>query len=150
MKRFRYRLEPLLKIKSHVEKQRQKEHAAALHQVYRQQEHLDEIESKRQDTFKHQSERLTGKLSAVQFQMATRYLAKLRMDTLTGKELLRGLEQEAERRRVKLVEATKEKKIFDKLKERQRERYLTELDHTEQKELDELSGNRHLYRKTHA
>jgi hypothetical protein len=81
MKKFRYRLEPLLKIKSHVEKQRQKEHAAALQQVYRQQEVLAEIDALRQTTLRHQADRRQGRLSSVELQMATRYFSKLRRDT---------------------------------------------------------------------
>lgn len=147
MKKFRYRLEPLLKIKSHVERQRQKEHAAALNQVYRQQEVLEEIESRRQDTFRKQAEKLSGRVSTVRLQMATRYLSKLRRDTITGTELLRGLEEEAERRRVKLIDATKEKKIFEKLKERKHEKYQGEINLGERKELDEIAGNSHIFRR---
>jgi flagellar FliJ protein len=147
MKKFQYRLEPLLKIKSHVEKQRQKEHAAALMQVYRQQEALAEIETLRQQTLQRQAGRLSGRVSSVELQMAARYFGKLKRDTLTGKELLRGLETEAERRRVKLTEATKEKKIFEKLKERQQQKYTNELNLNERKELDEIAGNGFIYRR---
>jgi flagellar export protein FliJ len=53
------------------------------------------------------------------------------------------------RRRVKLVEATKQKKIFEKLKERQQARYDGELNLTERKDLDEIAGNGFVFRKRH-
>ena len=40
---------------------------------------------------------------------------------MTGEELLKGLEREAERRRLRLVDASKQRKIFEKLRERRRE-----------------------------
>jgi flagellar export protein FliJ len=45
------------------------------------------------------------------------------------------------------VQATKEKKTFEKLKERQREKYDKELELTLQKELDELAAQMFLYKK---
>lgn len=139
MKRFQYRLEPLLRIKSHQEKQRQKEHAAALMQVLRQKESLAAIENDRRATIDHQRSLSEGRVTAYRLQVATRYLLKLKRDTLTGEELLKGLERETERRRLRLVDATKEKKIFEKLKERQREKYLVEIETVEKKELDEIA-----------
>jgi flagellar protein FliJ len=139
MKRFHYRLEPLLRIKSHHEKQRQKEHATALMQVLRQKEHLTEIEADRQTTIDHQRAISGGSVSAYRLQVATRYLLKLKRDTLTGEELLKGLERETERRRLRLLDATKEKKIFEKLKERQRDQFIAEFERAEMKELDEIA-----------
>lgn len=149
MKRFTYRLEPLLRIKSHLEKQRQKEHAAVLMQALRQKEHLAQIESDRQTTIGHQRAIATGTVSAYRLQVATRYLLKLRRDTMSGEELLKGLERETDRRRLLLVDATKQKKIFEKLKERRREEFVAEFELTEKKELDEIATRAFVGRRRH-
>lgn len=147
MKRFRYRLEPVLKMKAHVEKQRQKEHAVALQQVLIQQDKLASIAAERDHTIEAQRERLTGPLKPHQLLVASRYLVKLKRDNLTGTELLGALEREAEVRRSRLVEATKQKKIHEKLKERLQERFLKELDSHEKKELDEIAVNGYRFRR---
>ena len=50
MKKFKYRLEPLLKVKSHLEKERQREHAQATREVLRQKEHLAGLQTDRELT----------------------------------------------------------------------------------------------------
>lgn len=147
MKKFRYRLEPVLKMKAHVEKQRQKEHAVALQQVSIQKEQLESIAAERQQTCELQRERMTGTLRPHQLLSASRYLVKLKRDTITGSELLRGLEREAEVRRMRLVEATKQKKIHEKLKEKLQQKFVTEIEDHEKKELDEIAVNGYSFRQ---
>jgi len=139
MKKFRYRLEPILKIRSHAEKQRQKEHAAALQQVYRQQEHLSEIDKEKERTFEFQRTRLQGSIRTHQLLAASRYLVRLKRDTMTGTELLKGLERETERKRQLLVQASRERKIYEKLRERQETKFNQEVEQHERKALDELA-----------
>ena len=133
-------------MKAHVEKQRQKEHAVAVQQVYIQQEKLQSIASEKQQTIESQRERLTGPLHPHQLLIASRYLVKLKRDTVTGSELLRALEREAEVRRTRLVEATKQKKIHEKLKEKQQQRFVADIESHEKKELDEIAVNGYRFR----
>ncbi len=146
MKKFAYRLEPVLKMKAHVEKQRQKEHAVAMQQVYIQQDKLESIAAEKQQTFESQRQRMTGPLRPHQLLVASRYLVKLKRDTLTGTELLRALEREAEVRRMRLVEATKQKKIHEKLKEKLQKKFVDEIETHEKKELDEIAVNGYRFR----
>ncbi|MEW6049864.1 MAG: flagellar export protein FliJ [Candidatus Zixiibacteriota bacterium] len=140
MKKFKYRLEPLLRLREHLEKQRQKEHAVAILQVQRQEQHLAEIENARGATMDIQRRYSEVGIAAFRLQMTSRYLLKLKRDSLTGGELLKGLEREAEKRRLRLVEATKQKKIFEKLKERRQEAFYREANSSERKESDEIAG----------
>ncbi len=149
MKKFRYRLEPILKIKSHTEKQRQKEHAVALQQVYRQKEQLSEIDRERERTFEFQRSRLQGPIRTHQLLAGSRYLVRLKRDTMTGSELLKGLEREAERKRLQLVEASKQRKIYEKLRERQETKFNQEVEQHERKTLDELAVTTFVHRRRH-
>jgi flagellar FliJ protein len=146
VKKFAYRLEPVLKMKAHVEKQRQKEHAVAMQQVYIQQDKLESIAAEKQQTFESQRQRMTGPIRPHQLLVASRYLIKLKRDTLTGTELLRALEREAETRRMRLVEATKQKKIHEKLKEKLQKKFVEEIETHEKKELDEIAVNGYRFR----
>ena len=139
MKKFRYRLEPILKIRSHVEKQRQKDHASALQQVYRQKEHLSEIDKEKTRTFEFQRTRLQGPIRTHQLLAASRYLVRLKRDTMTGTELLKGLERETERKRQLLVQASRERKIYEKLRERRQTKFNNDVEQQERKALDELA-----------
>ena len=139
MKKFKYRLEPILKIKSHAEKQRQKEHAAALQQVYRQKEQLSAIDTERDRTFAFQRIKLQGSIQTQQLLAASRYLVRLKRDTMTGTELLKGLERESERKRQLLVQAAKERKVYEKLRERRQAKFNQDVELQERKMLDELA-----------
>jgi flagellar FliJ protein len=147
MKKFRFRLEPLLRIKTHLEKEKQKILAAAAQKVYDQEQILDSINRNRLDNQKRQRNYLTGTLNKNLLTMFSRYYTKLKKDELTGRELLRAYVNTREEKRRDLVQATKEKKTFEKLKERQREKYDKELALALQKELDELAAQMYLYKK---
>ncbi|HUV30182.1 MAG TPA: flagellar export protein FliJ [Acidobacteriota bacterium] len=141
MKRFKYRLQPLLNVKSHLEKQRQKEHARASEKVMHQKDLLAGIYAERDATAETQKARMIGRISISGLLVCSRYLLKLRRDTLAGIELLRGLEKAAEERRLALVKASKERRIYEKLRERQRAKYFKELARQERNESDEIAGN---------
>ena len=139
MKKFKFRLAPLLKVKSHIEKQRQKDHAAAVDLVLRQRRFLEMIHSECQSTAESQRSVLAGHFSATRLLACSRYFLKLKKDTLTGTELLRGLEREAEKRRRALVAASRERQVYEKLEEKQRIRYFKDMERSEQKETDEIA-----------
>jgi len=139
-KKFKFRLAPLLKIREHREKERQREHATAVDQVLAQKDKLLQVDQAKLRTLDEQREHLGGKISVAEALIFSRYLMKLKRDRLTGNEILRGLEKEAERRRARLVEAARERKVFELLKEKQMARYKAALEKADQKELDEIAS----------
>jgi flagellar export protein FliJ len=64
---------------------------------------------------------------------------KLKRQRMAGVELLHALEKEAEQKRQKLVEASKDRKIFELLKEKQQLRHRQDIEKQDQKELDEVA-----------
>ncbi|MBN1212270.1 MAG: flagellar export protein FliJ [candidate division Zixibacteria bacterium] len=142
MKKYKYRLETLLKVKSQKEKEKQREHAEALRKVYEQKERLTQIDSRRRDNLGRQRQvQEGGKFSVVDMLFYTRYFLKLKRETLAGGELLRGLQRKSEEKRQALVRAAKERKIYEKLKEKQKKKYDDEMETAEKKELDEIATN---------
>lgn len=138
-KKFKYRLEPLLKVRKHREKERQKEHAAAQARAHEQRECITTIDDKRRNTIGHQRNKLAGSLSVAETLVCSRYLTKLKRDRVAGTELLYGLEKEAQERRRKLVDAARERKIYEMLKEKQQLLHKEGIEKQEQKELGEIA-----------
>ena len=138
-KKFRFRLEPLLKIRKHREKERQKDHASALQKVHDQKDALTGISGQRLETLRTQRRKSVGSIVVAEALVGSRYLQRLKQDRIAGEGLLYGLENDAEDRRLKLVEAAKERKIFELLEEKQRTRHYKNLDKLEQKEIDEVA-----------
>jgi len=143
MKKFRYRLEPLLKVKTHLERERQKELAVAQTQVRQQEDQLTAVDRQRAATLERQRERLAGRLSVAELLIHARYLLRLKGEMLTGQEILRGLRSQAEERRRLLVEAARERKKYERLKEKQLERHFKELSALERKQVEEVAITAH-------
>ncbi len=139
VKRFRYRLEPLLKIRRYREKERQKEHSAAVQEVFKQKQELVTLDRYRLDTLDHQRSRQVGNFNIADALVCSRYLVKLKRQRMAGTGLLHGLEKEAEKKRRKLVDAARERKIYELLKEKQQLRHRQAIEKQEQKELDEVA-----------
>ena len=139
-KKFKFRLEPLLKLRKHREKERQKEHAEARAKVYEQESSLQNMDRHRLTTLDTQRKRLTGSISVAETLICSRYLVKLKRDRLAGNELLHGLRKEEETRRDKLVSSARERKIFEMLREKQEKKHLDEIHKADQKELDEIAS----------
>jgi flagellar export protein FliJ len=141
VKTFQFRLQKLLQVKTYNKMQKQKElsqaerirrmeeaHLAMLHQ------HLhNEIEAlKKQKRDQIDVSRLTRSIY---------YQQRLLTNMVTQERVIVDARNKEEGKRGQLIAATKEEKTFEKLKERQKYRYLIELDHLMQKENDEISKN---------
>jgi flagellar FliJ protein len=145
MKKFKFRLERMLQIKEHLEKERQKEMGLATQKVLNQENYLHRLNQDRQNTQQTLRPFLTGPLHTSQLLNYSRYFIKIKKNELTGREVLKVYCREQEKKRLELLEATKQKKIYEKLKERKRERHLKENELLSQKEQDELATRMFIY-----
>jgi len=141
MKKFKYRLEALLKAKEHIEKERQKQHAAALQQVNNQQQDMERIDQHRSTTLSQQRRGMTGSMSVAEMLVYCRYILKLKRDILAGGELLNALKETEQEKRQTLVKASKERKVYEKLKERRHEQFNNDVRLQTTKENDEIALN---------
>ncbi len=69
------------------------------------------------------------------------YQQKLQANMQTQTKVIANARQFEEQSREQLVEATRNEKIYQRLKEKQLEAYLKELDQLQQKETDEIAAN---------
>jgi len=150
MKKFKFRLEPILRLKEHREKEKQKIHAAALQQVANQENQLADLKDLRTAQQGEMRNYLEGSLNIYRLISYNRFFAKLNRDELTGKELLRAFNKNAEAKRLDLVEATKQRKIYEKLRERHQSRHEKEMNLQIQKEQDEIAAQISRHKKTPA
>jgi len=139
MKKFRYRLHALLKMKEHIEKEKQKELATSLMRVQNQQQRLGELEDNRHRSFDHQRAATQSRFSVAEMLVVSRYLHRLKRESVMGAELLRVLKKDEDNKRLHLLEATKERRKYEKLKERQREKHHKDAESTLTKESDETA-----------
>jgi flagellar FliJ protein len=139
MKKFKYRLQALLKVKEHIERERQREHASAVQKVHQQSNELDRLDRSRDSNLSQQRDQMKENLLVAEMLVYSRYLARLKRERLAGTELLKALEEEREKKRTDLVEAAKERRVLEKLKERQLAKHNAEIEQVLTKEGDEIA-----------
>lgn len=147
MKKFKYRLETLLKVKEHIERQKQKDLAAASQKVFEQKKFLDDINDKNSTALEKKRKSRKGRISVSEMLIFSRYFLKLKRDSIAGLELLRVLSRAKEEKRRALLEASKVKKIYEKLKERELEKFNKGVEAVLLKDSDETGLNSYRLKK---
>ena len=138
---FKYSLAPLLKIRENVRAEKQ----AELNKAYEAARIVeDELERVRSE-YAHSLEQ--GFRAAQQEQIDVNYLLNLRRHQaylITQQEhatkQLEEIRQEIERRRIALMEADREVKVLEKLREKMKAKHLQEEALADQKQMDEIAG----------
>jgi flagellar FliJ protein len=138
VKKFKYRFEKVLTVRRHQEKEKQRELAQVVLQQQKQQDKIDEINRSRRRTQGEQRSQLVGKLNPLTLTWYSRFYLRLKHEELTGKDMLRQIGREVNKRRLALLEASKGRKIYEKLREKHLENYTAEMNRLMQKENDEI------------
>ncbi len=147
MKKFQYRMEPLLKQRKHIEDEKQKMLATAQKKILEQQDELSDIETTRQKTCLSQEKKSQNAFLVAEMLVFSRYVQKLKKDRMVGAEMLKVLRQDENKKRKDLLLASQERKKYEKLKEIQQEKFYKEVEYEEKKESDEIALNIFRYNK---
>ena len=135
MGRFRFSMQNILQMKEKLETQAKNEYAQANARLLQEQEKLEIL----QNRLRANDELLKGEL---QESLTIVKIKKIKQDSEMYIELQNNVivrcEAEVEQARKKLTEAMKERKIFEKLREKAWEKFQKEELQKEQKEVDEL------------
>lgn len=150
MKKFKYRMEPLLKMKEHQEKEKQKLLAAIQKKRMRQESEIAELKNKQNDVVVHKTNKLNSSFTVAEMLVCSRYLYKLKKDQLINTELLKAIGKDEEMKRKQLLLAAQERKKYEKLKEKQQAKYYNEVKSLEEKESDETALNSFRLKKKHS
>ena len=141
MKKFKYRFEPLLKVKSEIEKQKQKEFAQVKQKVNSQTQEIQQVDKNFDNSLNKQRQIQKNKISVAEMLVYGRYFVKLKKENLSNNEMLKALNVALEKTRKSLVESTTEKKKYEKLKENLLIRYKSDFTKAETKDNDEIASN---------
>ncbi len=147
MKKFRYRFEKVLTFRQHQEKQKQVELAGVLSAEQKQLRHIDSIHWDREHQKKAEVKLLIGKLDPSKLNIFSRYYIKLKQMEMVGTAMLKEVRKEVDKKRQVLLEAAKQRKIYEKLKENQLDKYMAEMNRRIQMENDDIGQNIYLQNK---
>ncbi|MBI39223.1 MAG: hypothetical protein CMF59_18350 [Leptospiraceae bacterium] len=140
IKRFRFSLESLLRIRSHEEKMAMADLAKVLEKV----NVSEEKKKKAQDNYRSEVEQFSREqresFRLELFQMYDRYLERLESEQVQANEELEAIRPALEAEQQKVMEARRKKRALELLKERRKEQYDLEVRRQEKKELEEINA----------
>jgi len=140
MKKFRYKYQKLMETKGHQEKKEVEELAKVKRLRAEKETEVSELntcwDASRQEILTGQDKALT----ATELVSHLRHLQSLSDNLFERETELAELEEQVELERQRLLGLRKERKIFEKLKERQWDHYRQESDRTGQASLDEIAS----------
>ncbi len=145
-KRFVFRLETLLKIRQQREERHQRIVAGRLRQIHQTHRQIADLEQQMragQDAIRDNQR--PGRIDLQQAIHYRHWIGHLHKNVLEAQAHLGYLEAELVRERAALAEAAKQRKILDKLKERQWQRYRENEDRRDVNEADEMSTVRYVF-----
>lgn len=141
MARFVFKLEALLEARQRAEKDRQRElaeRAAVVVECEQQLKNLDtQVKTATDDV---RENHLTGKLDLNFLAAHRRFLGAMQRSAMDVVQKLANASKRVDEARVVLVEAAKQRKVIEKLREKQLERWKAEQARRELADLDEVGG----------
>ncbi len=139
-KGFKFKLQSVLDIKIKNEEDEKRKLADVMQLQAREEQVLVSLQNKRAyliaELKKKQGE---GAINITELQMYSRGIEKLKNDIISQQIRLKEIAIMLDEQRKKLIEATQEKKIYEKLKENQHKLYIEEEEYKEKLLIDELA-----------
>lgn len=142
MKRFRFRLDPLLRVRKLEENRALASLARVMMRANEQEARRDlahRLVREEMDSFSQQH---SDDFSIDRFQMYDRYLERLEAEAGQASEELKAMRPELEKEQALVMEARRQKRIVELLKERKRAEYDKEYQRALRKELEEINRPR--------
>lgn len=144
---FRFRLQSVLDHRQHLEDEAMQGFAQKLQVQQECERHIDWLEQEhRRSRVSLQPKEVSG-MPAPEFQMVNEYSTVLRLQVLREQSRLPMLQAETEVFRLKFIEARRERKVLDILKEKHHQRYQKKELLAEQKIIDEAAVSAYRRRK---
>lgn len=140
-KRFVFRLQTVLNVKEKAEEEEKKKFGDLIQLLAREEARLRQLQQQLVETMALQKQKLqSGQgMSPDELQRIQYFKKKLEKDIEAQKLRIKEVEAALERQRLALIEAMKERKTLEALKEQQLEAFNKEIDEEEAKLIDELA-----------
>ncbi len=142
MKKFQFRLESLRRLRAAREEERKRTFAAAVKFYRKELERLEELKDRERKAREELAERLASGSVREEILGLRDFLEGMAVSIKSQEDRVEEARVRMEEERRLLVEATRERKVVDKLHERALMRYRYEVSREEQGFLDEVAGVR--------
>ena len=146
MPRFEFRLQRYLSVKEQIEDQKEIEYATALRQVEEEKARLAEYEQAKAQTVEDLRKSVSKLISPIEIRRYNNNIERLKHMILVQIERLETAKLYAEEKRLELVEAMKERKAIETVKENAYEEFIKEEGRIARRTTDELTSYKYATR----
>lgn len=136
--KFKFSLESLLRLRLQLEEQKEIEYGQILQKLQEAKEKLHYIEEEQKKSFEHWREKVERQGTVSLWKEYQPYLQKVKRELEESQRCCSKLEIEVENKRQDLLEAVRQRKTIESLKEKDFEAFQKEVQRQEQKVVDEL------------
>lgn len=144
MKKFKFKLQILLDEKQKKLEDKQLELSKIQYLLKQQEEVLNSLITKHSDTLKNLEKMLENNehIDLISIDMHKSFLEKLSFDIQNQHKIIADTTEEVELKKQEVIEAMKETKMLEKLKEKHYRNFLIEFEAQSQKELEDITQSR--------
>lgn len=143
MAKFVFSMQNLLDMKEKIEEQEKNNYSRANMRLQEAEEKLSLLQNRQRDAQKQLAEVMVSALDILKIRQKENDVEILKMYVLQQEVVVRQRGRELDEARERLNEAMKERKTFEKLREKALEEFVAEENRKEQKEVDELVSYRY-------
>jgi flagellar FliJ protein len=138
MAKFFYSMQNILNIKLKLEESAKQEYADARHRLNEEEEKLGRLHERKEGYFREYQNALLGNLDFLEIDTCSDAIDAMDDMIERQNEQVKKASKELEKARQKLNQVMQERKMHEKLKEKQFDEFLVELNASENKETDEV------------
>ena len=135
---FRYRLQPILNIKERMEEYEKNKLGQEMRKLDQEEKRLNAIHEKQHHCFNSIVAESSEGVQAHKLQQYQHYLASINHQLGCQIKSVQKASQDVETQRKQLIEAAKEKKMLEILKQKKKDTFIYEQNKQEEKRVDEL------------
>ena len=138
MPRFQFRLQQYLGVKEQIEEQKELEYANALRKLEEEKTKLEEMINQRNEAIESMRRSLLRSISPIEIRRFNNTIERLKHYIIVQQERVKAAEIFAEGKRQELIQAMKDRKALEVVKDKAHEEFMLEMNLAEQKLVDEL------------
>lgn len=140
MAKFKFKLQSVLELKIKNEDDEKRRFADVLQLQAREEEHMRQLQIKRERLIRElKAKQGAGGINVTELQMYSNGVERVKHEIINQELRLREVAMMVEEQRRRLIEATQEKKIYEKLRENQEKAFKDEEEYKEKLMIDELA-----------
>jgi len=136
---FKFKLQSVLDYRLNIEEKILNEFSELKRELDRLKAMLEELKSERENMVAGLRNMQSQTIKAHDISSILVYVDRLRESEKQQKQVIQQIMEAVDKKRQELVEAVKNRKIMENLKDKQKEEYIKDVNDTEQKDSDEMS-----------